>query len=403
MKIGLVIPNFNRALGGAEEWTWQFAAWLLEQRHEVHVLATGFSDDAEKLGVIPHRLPKSRSRRRVAQAADDALRRLPLDVTHDMGVGWRCDVFQPHGGSRRAAFEQNQLLLPPWRRPIKRAVAPLLPRYREFEAIVRRQYAHDGRLIVALSQMVADHMRRYHRAGDDQLRLIYNGVDTQRFQPDAAGELRETTRRELGLRDDQLLVLIVAHNFRLKGVPALLQAIGALRSEGVAAHLAVVGGKRLRPYQNLARRVGAAGAVSFLGPKSNVAPYYAAADVYAQPTFYDPCSLVLLEALACGLPVITSQYNGAGELIEDGEQGFIVPDPADWRTLAARIGELAEPGRRLAAGKSARRLAEEHTCQRNFREIFGLYEQIVNSRPHPAMRPPRTIQTGPTRKSTAHE
>src|SRR5690606_35250548 len=183
MRIGLVIPAFDPRCGGAEQWTWQFARLLLRRGEEVHVLASRFAPQAEELRIQRHALPALRSKWGFALAAAEALRRLRLDVVHDMGSGWHCDVFHPHGGSRRASFQQNLLLEPAWLRPLKRWGSCLLPRYREFERLTRRQYVADGRRFVALSRMVARHFIELHGVPASHIRIVYNGVDLERFSP----------------------------------------------------------------------------------------------------------------------------------------------------------------------------------------------------------------------------
>lgn len=380
MKIGLAIESLDPRRGGAEQWTTQFAAWLAGAGHEVHVVASRFAHEIARLGVTTHHLPRTRSRIEFAQAAEQRLEQLPLDVTHDMGYGWHCDVFQPHGGSRAAANEQNVLLAPRWLRPIKRRATACLPRYREFRRLAMGQYMADDRVFIALSKMVARDFERFHGVSRDRIRLVYNGVDIQRFSPEHRDRYREVVRDELGVDEREILLLIVAHNFRLKGVPTLLAAVAKLLRAGLPVRLAVVGGKRQSGIARLAARLGAAGATTFVGPVDDAAPYYAAADVYVQPTFYDPCSLVVLEALASGLPVVTSRFNGAGELLTPGVDGWLVDDPADCDELAARLLPLCEPAIRAPMEAAARRLALTHSFDRNARELLTVYEEVASRR-----------------------
>ncbi|MBI3461949.1 MAG: glycosyltransferase family 4 protein [Planctomycetes bacterium] len=372
MKIALVIERLDPRLGGVEQWTWQFTQRLVQRGHEVHVVATRFAPETQHAGIISHSVPAVSSRTKLAEQLEQAVRRLAVDVIHDTGAGWHCDIFQPHGGSRLASFEQNLLLESPLLRPIKRGLAPYLPRYREFDRLMRRQYAGRARTFLALSRMVAHDMERFHRVRPEQIRLIYNGVDLERFTPALRSRHRQEQRDRLGVRDEVLL-LIVAHNFELKGVPTLIRTVGLLRRQGEPVRLAVAGGKRLARYQRLAEKVGAVAAITFLGPVVDPAPWYAAADIYVQPTFYDPCSLVVLEALATGLPVVTSRFNGAGELLTPGIDGYLVQDPADVEELAQAIRPLLAVDQRMAMSIAARRLAEQHSLDRNCDQIVAVY------------------------------
>ena len=249
MKIGLVIEHFDPRRGGVEHWTAQFAARLIERGHEVHVVARSFSADAARSRIVPHPVLEAPSRIDFAQVAQEILESLDLDVIHDTGYGWHCDVFQPHGGSRCAVAEQNLLLLPKWMRRLKKAVSRLLPRYRQFDALTARQFADDGRTVLALSRRVAADFTRFHSIPVERTRLVYNGVDTDRFHPDRRREFRGVVRDRLGIGRDELVFLIVAHNFKLKGVPTLLKALGDWRRRGLPARLLVVGGKHSRRYR----------------------------------------------------------------------------------------------------------------------------------------------------------
>ncbi len=378
MKIALVIDRFDPRLGGAEQWSHCFALRLASAGHEVHVVASRFGPAESCSPWIAHEVRAGRSRIEFAEAARRRLQWLAPDVIHDTGAGWYCNVFQPHGGSRRASFEQNLLLLPPWLRPAKRRLARLLPRYRRFEALGRRQYAADGRLLVAISRMVARDFERYHDVSADRIRLVYNGVDVERFTPALRARHRESIREALGVAEWELLLLIVAHHFRLKGVPTLLRCVSELRRRKLPVRLVVVGGKpTAAPAEPL--RQDSSG-VTFVGPVRDTAPYYAAADVYVQPTFYDPCSLVALEALSCGLSVITSRFNGAAELLTDGVDGYTLDDPRDAVELARRVEVFLERDVRDRMGQAARQLALAHTLERNDQEMMTVYADAAGRR-----------------------
>jgi len=109
-------------------------------------------------------------------------------------------------------------------------------------------------------------------------------------------------------------------------------------------------------------------------------PYYAAADAFVLPTFYDPCSLSVSEAAACGLPSVTSRFNGAAELLSEGVEGFVLADPADDSELCNRLGSLMDPALRLRMGAAARRLALRYTLERNCDELMAIYDELAPAR-----------------------
>jgi UDP-glucose:(heptosyl)LPS alpha-1,3-glucosyltransferase len=118
----------------------------------------------------------------------------------------------------------------------------------------------------------------------------------------------------------------------------------------------------------------------FVGEVDDPLPYYAAADVYVHPTYYDPCSLVVLEALACGLPVVTTSYNGAGELIDNGVSGFVIDEPTNLAAMTDCIRRLGDSGVRKRMARAARQRTEAHSLEANFRGILDVYREVLARR-----------------------
>jgi UDP-glucose:(heptosyl)LPS alpha-1,3-glucosyltransferase len=363
--------------------------------HEVHVVARRFASQTAELPIVRHIVPVPRRGGRknylaFGRAAAEKLKELEVDVVHDMGHGWKADLFQLHGGTRFGSFYQNLALAPlPLRWP-KRLAARVLPRYRALFELERRQFqsarsraAADLPRFVALSRMIERDILKYHPSiPGTQVRVVYNGVDTERFSPVACAPHRETIRDMLGASED-LVLLVVAHNFRLKGVATAIRTLARLIELGAPAQLVVVGRDRPESYRRLARQLGCAQRVRFVSGASDPVPFYAAADAYVQPTFYDPCSLVVLEALACGLPVVTTRCNGAAELLTPGEDGFVVDDPRDDAAFAAHLQSILDAARRRTMAAAARRTALAHTLELNYEQLLALYDEICRARHAP--------------------
>lgn len=377
MRIGLVLDRYDPRRGGVEQWTSQYCDYLLRRGDEVHVVAAEFADERPP-AIATHRVPSQQTRLRWAAAVEKRLRELQFDIVHDMGAGWYCDILQPHGGCRAAWFEQSLKMLPHWQRPLKRLAAKHLPRYREFAELSARQAA-GNHLVLALSQMTRRDLARRDGVSLERMRLVYNGVDINRFSPSSRDRFRIETRERLGVQH-QAVFLIVAHNLKLKGLPTLLKALRRVTEINQDVHLVVAGSRSTRRFQAEARRLGLQECVTFVGPVADPVPYYSAADVYVQPSRYDCCSLVVLEALASGLPVITTSYNGAGELLSAGQDGFVIDDPFDDVSLAASMSHLLDADARSMMGRNARLLAEQHSFEKNAREIRDLYDEIQGLR-----------------------
>lgn len=379
MRVAITIDDLDRRRGGMSEWCWQFICAAARRGFELHVVAQGFGQDPLPNSVVRHLVPRTRSRLELAAKSESLVRATSPDVTHDMGIGWYFDVFQPHGGSHAAWMARRLDMYPSWFRMIKRPIDALLPRQRDFSCHWSRQRSaleNSNAAIVALSNLVAEDLLASHRIRPDRVNVIHNGVDCQRFSPVHRGEFRAPIRRRLGVGDETTVLLIAAHNFRLKGVPELLRVAARLAKNGRQLHVIVAGGRHLDHWRLAAARLGIGKAVTYLGTVADMVPYYAAADAYVHPTYYDPCSLVLLEAAASGLPIVTTrQFNGAVELFRDDDEVLTIDSPTDRVALLERVDALFDERLRGRLGLAARRVALRNPIERNVAEIVRLYEQ----------------------------
>ena len=350
MKVALTIDDFRPWRGGAQQYAYGFAQALLAQGHEVHVFAAHFAGLPE--GVIAHPVSiRGRPFRRVAFALRCA-RMLAkserdFDIVHGFGNSLRMDVFRPGGGVHRAWQRQDLLSIEsPARRLCTRLRRTLSLGQKALLLLEGRQFAADrmdpgGRRL----EDGARHVRAYYTVPDERLHVVYNGVDTTRFSPENNGRFRAETRKRLGIGDSEVALLFVSNNFRLKGLGPLIRAVAALGPERNAVRVVVVGRDRPAPWRALAERLRCGNRISFTGPFDAAEQAYAAGDVLVHPTFYDPCANVTLEAMAAGRPVITSRYNGAGELITPGVEGSVV-DPQNVQALSDAIRWFLDEDRR---------------------------------------------------------
>jgi UDP-glucose:(heptosyl)LPS alpha-1,3-glucosyltransferase len=224
------------------------------------------------------------------------------------------------------------------------------------------------RAVVCNSSMVRDEIAAGFKLATDKLNVIYNGVDNAWFHPGLADQHRARVRGELSIPADAPLYLLVGSGFERKGVPALLEAL--LQIQGAYA-LIIGADKHLTRY-----RAAATPRALFLGGQSDVRPYYGAADVFVLPTLYDPQPNAALEALACGLPVVTSSKCGAAELIAEGVSGY-VRDALDIDGIAQAMREAADPARNPGMRRAARAVAEPLTLDAMAAKLLALYASLA--------------------------
>jgi UDP-glucose:(heptosyl)LPS alpha-1,3-glucosyltransferase len=247
-------------------------------------------------------------------------------------------VYRAGDGCHREWLARRAPYQPAW----DRATQQLSLFHQTMLILERRLFAFPGlKRVIANSRQVRDEVIRHYGVAPKNIRVIYNGLDRKRFKPLAAEE-RAEVRHGLGAPDNGEIILFVGSGFARKGLSYLLQAFSGLKDRD--CELWVVGKGRTAPYQRLVARLGLADRVRFWGPLRETAPYYQAATVLALPTLYDPCSNVVLEALACGTPVITTAANGAAEFLTPGENGAIVPQPDDIAGLREALAEFLDRG-----------------------------------------------------------
>jgi UDP-glucose:(heptosyl)LPS alpha-1,3-glucosyltransferase len=247
--------------------------------------------------------------------------------------------------------------------------------YRLIMALERRVYPRKHLALAAVSQKTAQELcRLYGRDGD--VSIIYHAVDHERFSPRVRERLRLQARRELGLPEEAFGLLLIGNDWKNKGLPCLLDAVGQLQDPRI--WVLVVGRDDRMPFEARLRSCGLAGQVRFLPLRPDVEFYYGAADAYVGPSLEDAFALPPAEAMACGLPVIVSNQAGVCEIITDGVDGLVLKDPRDARELAELIRRvLQDVGLRHRLGERAVQTTLEHTWSRNAAETAAFLEKAM--------------------------
>lgn len=356
--------------GGVERATAALLETLAARGHDVHLLSP---PGQAPLPGVTHRtllLPPVPAAARVlvlALAARLAVRRRAWDVvqSHERTLGQ--DVYRAGEGCHRAYLQ---------------AMGPRFHRratyHRILLALERRVFARTPE-IVAISRLGATEIARLYGVPESRLTVVYNGVDLARFHPDNRARHRAAARAEAGV--DGWVALFAGSGFERKGLATALEALAAV--EDRSAHLLVLGKGETGPYHDLAERLGIGARVAWLGARPDAERWYAAADALVLPTSYEPFGNVHLEALASGLPVVTTTSAGGAEAVGPG-CGAVVP-PRDARAVTAALDRLraGDPVRLTAAARAA---AEPFTHERQVDGFEGIYRRLPASRAAIALR-----------------
>jgi UDP-glucose:(heptosyl)LPS alpha-1,3-glucosyltransferase len=229
--------------------------------------------------------------------------------------------------------------------------------------------------IITNSQRVQEEIRRHYGVPGTRLLTIYNGVDTERFHSGLRRHLRQTQRAAWGVSATDLVLLFAGTGFQRKGLRHAIAALGELRRRHITnVRLVVIGKGRIAAYQRLAHKLGVSEAVRFDGLRADLERGYAGADVFVLPTLYDPFANTCLEAMACGLPIVTTVVNGASELMRDGLHGRILADPPNATTVAEAVQYLLPYEQRRAMGRAAQALASDYPLSRALMQTLQVYE-----------------------------
>jgi UDP-glucose:(heptosyl)LPS alpha-1,3-glucosyltransferase len=376
MKIALVILHADPARGGAERYTVDLAAALHSRGVDVTLAASTF----EPKEVCP-RLPLGvESRTRLGhydRFIDRFMREVSgkFDIVHAMLPVPVCDVYHPHAGLAAEAQARGHLKYDGVMRPIAAVASRFNRKRRRFAAVERDLLTHPhAPVVLCLSEYVkATVRRRYPSLSDASLATLFNAVNLMKFDPAARPDAGKEIRQQYGIAADRVLALMIAQDYQRKG---LAEAIEALPADDCRIVLLVIGKQDARSYRKLAQKDGVADRVIFAGPTADPFAFYRAADFFVLPTRHDPCSLVVLEALAMGVPVISTVYNGACEIMTDGVHGFVLSDPRDVDALRDRYRRMIDPDTRQRMSEACLALRPRLSQEQHVDRLVEIYRGI---------------------------
>ncbi len=383
MKILFCIDSFRPSKGGAESYLDDLAAALNSRGHDVRVAAADIEEDRIGQNLLLDVPVWPRLLREFHLARAPA--RFRREGTFDLVVAFRhaldCDLFQPHGGLH--ADSLRGAVRPLARTRIARSLLYgrklLSPKNLLFlwidRVLLRRR---PPVCVAALSVMTERSIRRRAGAGTE-IAVIANGVDRTRFHPALRVAHRDRILDAVGVDRGAQVGLFCGHNLLLKGLGEALRGVGLFASDHRDFHLLVAGRQKTVGYERLAATLGIGDRIHFLGGCDEMEALFGASDVLLHPTWYDPCSLVVLEALGAGVPVITSRFNGAAELMTSGKEGVVVDDPADASALDQALRTILGPDLQRFRERAAR-LGETHCFSNHVDKMEQLLRRLLDQR-----------------------
>ena len=358
--------------GGAERYLKRLARGVIEAGHEIQLIASNdWPEDQWPFGLI--RRLSAESVIGFADELEQIRPQLHCDALFSLERVWSCDIYRAGDGVHRAWLERRRK----FEIPLKQFVRAANRKHRDLLELEESLFAHRkaGRVIVA-SEMVRHEILDLYGYPGDKIEITRNGVPIDKFRFDP--ELRETAREHLKLKPDQIALLFAGSGWERKGLLFAIQAMALCKNRKMRLLVAGRGNERL--YKTTRLRFWREEPVQFLGEVADLVHVYAAADIFILPTIYDPFSNACLEALACGLPIITTRTNGFSEIIEHTVHGSIVDHAGNLIGLRDAIRFWSDPSRRAAARSANIERASQFDISKNVQQTLDILTRVASGK-----------------------
>jgi UDP-glucose:(heptosyl)LPS alpha-1,3-glucosyltransferase len=383
-KIAFAMEKFSRYAGGAESYAVSLATTLIKNGWEIHLF--GEKWDAEPQDAhfheihIPKFLPAWIKLLLFALKHKKFIKQNNYDVIMGFGNTIYMNVYQSHGGvhqlstARKVYSEKNPLL-----RAIKRILIFLSVKQWTRAWIEAAPFRLKPQpKIIAIADMIKEDIKSFFHADGDKIEIIYNGVDTGRYNKSLLQRMRGSLRAKWDVNENDVVFLFVSYDLKKKGIEPLIEAAAKLKRTGNNNFkIVVVGGLPYRSIVKLVERLDVKNNIIFEGRIKSIDEFYANGDAFVLPTFYDACSLVVIEAMAAGLPSITTVFNGACGIITDGKDGYIISHPPDSSDLADKMRLLMDCKKLRKMSKEAALTGQKYSAERNHREIMRILDEVA--------------------------
>ena len=371
MKIAVVIPKYG-LVGGAETFVFEVCERLaLHKEFEIHVFANKWQTGQGQ--IVFHKVPIIRFPHFLAPIsfayfANSRIRQDDYALVHSHERIFEMDLLTFHGIPHKT-----------W---IKNARKRPLTLFDHATAWVEQKGFKNNKLkmVMPVSSLVKEEVQKQYGFLGGKVLVNPPGVDTERFSALNPQQCRQEIFLCYGFSPKDVVVLFVSMNFEIKRLDLVLKGIADLISQDkrkTDMKLLVVGKGDVKRFRRLAIDLGISDRVIFTGVIRDVEKYYMAADIFIMPSRLDTFGLVVLEAMAAGLPVIISRSVGARDLVESGVNGFVLSEDPSISEITTSLSELLEPEKRKLMGENGRKVAQLHSWDKTADRVADLYRQIA--------------------------
>lgn len=376
MKIAVIRKKFV-LYGGAEQFADGYIHQLAESGHEVHIFSNKWTPSRHNN--IHHHLVAALNLnaffRTLSFARNVAkkIRGQHFDIIQSHEKTWLQDVYRAGDGCHIKWLRQRGMNFS----LLKNLFVYLNPFHQLILKLEKNIFESEKcKKIIAISQMVKEDILENYQCPPEKISVVYNGADLKRFHPNNKKSYRNLIRKQLGIPETSILILFVGSGFERKGLQFLLQSTEHLENKDW--RLLIMGKGNFKKFMRYAPKNNTDYIIA-KEPDPEIEKYYGAADIFILPSIYEPFGNANLEALATGLPVITTKYCGASNIIQTKKNGLVVDDPFNPVEIAEKINCLFDPSFRETMGNNARKLAEKFPLERNNQEMIKIYEKIIRT------------------------
>ncbi len=376
-RIAVVIPQYGR-IGGAENMAFQLCERLAAMpEFDIHVFARKW-DPGPSL-VTFHKVPMIHFPRWLqpisfAGFAQRKIFNMAFDLVHSHERIFHMDLMTFHGIPHRT-----------WIREMRRKSLSGFDRatcWAEKKGIENPAL----KMILPVSTLVKNELSKHYAFPEDRVSVVHPGVSIERFSCLNARSCRERIRARHGFSASDVVICFVGMNFEIKRLDLALQGIAGMKRNGFSPplpRLLIVGKGDSGPYLKMAKDLGISDQAVFAGVTDEVEAYYLASDLFVMPSRMDTFGLVVLEAMAAGLPVVISSNVGAADLVTHGDSGLILPENPTAQDMTASLIRLMNPELRRTMGEAAGQIAGNHDWNKVADKMAGIYRTLIAGRKNP--------------------
>jgi UDP-glucose:(heptosyl)LPS alpha-1,3-glucosyltransferase len=353
-KIAVVIPKYGM-IGGAEQFAAELTERLVSQTgYDFHIYIN--RRQSQKVGLTFHKVPiisfpKFLTTLSFAYFAQRQLNRSNFSLIHSHERIFAADIFTLHGIPHRY-----------WVQNVRRKKMSLYDRATDW---VEKKLVYNGncKKFIAVSNLTKDIFLREYSIDPGKIEVINPGVDMRDYSQQNRDLVRRSIRKELGINAYEPVILFASMNFEIKGLDAVLLSLAKLKAQGFGFKLIVAGKGNINKYKKMAQEAQIGSEIIFTGPviKERLIQMYLAGDLYIMLSKFDTFGMVVLEAMAAGLPAIISSNVGAKDIVDEGKNGFVIKDAADSSDITNKIRLLLDNNVRRPMAESALEAATKNS------------------------------------------